>query len=75
LFADYLETPTKSIKDRGKFCDHTLLDEFRKTVKMGGKTLGKYRLYKLLRGKWVPLHKEKLKGIKFIKSKKRGKKK
>jgi len=75
LFADYIEKPSKDIRDKRKFCDHTIWDEFLRTVKKGGKTLGRFKLLKLVRNKWVKLHKNPYRGIKFIKSKKRGRKK
>ena len=75
LFSDHLNNPSKEIRSRKKFCSHTIWDEFIKVLKVGGKTIGRFKLRKLVRGKWVPLHKDPYKGMKFIKSKKRGRKK
>ena len=73
LLADYLETPTKKLKkgNGAKFCSHTIWDEFLKTVKAGGKTLGRKRLlmWDTKKKKWVNIHKNSNKGIKFKKAK------
>jgi len=77
LMADYMETPTKTLKESqvDQLCEHNSWEVFQKDVKKGGKLCGNVMLKKYDRKKeaWSHVHENKLKGIKFKKPQKRKK--